>query len=97
MAFDSLQPIGDRRADIRTALLLSQQANLYRDKTKRTTPYNAQEFMPFDQREKEVRAVVKPAGERALISMQTVTFLAAMAAENGQAVSTLFEDSQANG
>jgi len=52
MAFDRIEPLGEARADLRMARLMSLIANLYRDEKKHPAPFTAVEFMlRFDEPE----------------------------------------------
>lgn len=44
--FAGIDPIGDRRADMRTALIVAAVANTVRNPQKRSEPYQPSEFMP---------------------------------------------------
>jgi hypothetical protein len=86
MEFDSFQPIGERREDIRTAMMLAQTANMNRDPKKRASPYELADFMPFETRLRDVQKLNRPATERATLSMDTLAFLTAKAVESGHTV-----------
>jgi len=46
MAYYSLEPFGEERADLRFGMLMALLANINRDPEKRREPYTAEEFMP---------------------------------------------------
>ena len=46
MAYDSLDPFGEERADLRFGMLMALLANINRDPKARKEPYTAEEFMP---------------------------------------------------
>ncbi len=46
MAYDQLEPFGERRADLRMAILASLIANANRDPDKRREPFSPADFMP---------------------------------------------------
>ena len=46
IAYNRLEPFGERRADLRTGIVASVIANVNRDKKKRSKPFKAEEFMP---------------------------------------------------
>ena len=46
MAYDQLEPFGERRADLRMAVLASLIANANRDPDKRREPFTPADFMP---------------------------------------------------
>ena len=49
LAFYSIEPFGEARADLRTAMLMALLANIYRDEKKQPRPFEAKDFMPqFD-------------------------------------------------
>jgi hypothetical protein len=88
LEFDAMEPLGERRADIRNAMLMAQQANLYRDSKKQSKPYAIRDFMPFElarERREAQAALVKPKA-RATVSIDTVIYLSAMAAKAGHEV-----------
>lgn len=46
MAFDSLEPFGEERADLRAGIVAATVANVNRDPKKQRTPYAPQDFLP---------------------------------------------------
>ena len=46
MAYYTLDPFGEERADLRFGMLMALLANMNRDPEKRREPYTAEEFMP---------------------------------------------------
>lgn len=46
MAYDTLDPIGQERADLRAGIIASTVANTARDEKKHPKPFSADEFMP---------------------------------------------------
>lgn len=46
MAFDRVEPIGDRRRDLQAGIVASVMANAYRDRKKRPKPYSPTDFIP---------------------------------------------------
>ncbi|HQZ40677.1 MAG TPA: DUF4035 domain-containing protein [Vicinamibacterales bacterium] len=56
MAFYTLEPFGDSRADLRMGVLAALTANIARDEKRRSKPYEVDDFMPkFDRQEKEAQ------------------------------------------
>ena len=56
MAFYTLEPFGDTRADLRMGILAALTANIARDEKRRRDPYEVDDFMPkFDRAEKEAQ------------------------------------------
>jgi len=53
MAYERLEPFGERRADLRSAIVASTVANTARDEKKRNRPFKPEEFMPEFKREEE--------------------------------------------
>ena len=51
MAYASIEPFGEERADLRAGIIASVIANVNRDPKKRATPFTPQDFMPFVERE----------------------------------------------
>ena len=47
MAFASIEPFGEQRADLRMAIHAALIANIHRDTKKRSEPYKATDFLPF--------------------------------------------------
>lgn len=52
-AFSLLEPFGEKRADIRAAIIASTVANTARDPKRRRRPFRPSEFMPRFERKKE--------------------------------------------
>jgi len=52
MAYYNLEPFGDTRADIRSAIVASTVANTARDAKRKPQPFEPREFMPTFKREK---------------------------------------------
>lgn len=50
MAYDSLEPIGELRADVRAGIIASVIANTNRDRKRRPDPFTPHDFMPFLER-----------------------------------------------
>ncbi len=46
MAYYELEPFGEQRDDLRTAQLMTLQANIHRDTKKQPRPFQAADFMP---------------------------------------------------
>lgn len=46
MAYYTLDPFGEERADLRAAMICALLANINRDPEKKREPYTAEEFMP---------------------------------------------------
>ena len=59
-AYDSIEPFGDERADLRQGVIGSLLANIYRDKKKRSRPFEALDFMPIVRRNIEFNKAMKP-------------------------------------
>jgi hypothetical protein len=60
MAFYSVSPFGDTRADFRIAQLTSLFANVHRDRNEKKTPYDPIDFMPYSERpEKTKEGLIK--------------------------------------
>ena len=56
MAFYTLEPFGEQRADLRMGILAALTANIARDEKRRARPYEVDDFMPkFDQGAKEAQ------------------------------------------
>jgi Protein of unknown function (DUF4035) len=54
MAYASLEPFGEERADLRAGIIAMVIAEVNRDRTKRPQPFTPQDFMPqFDRRFRE--------------------------------------------
>lgn len=50
MAYDRLEPFGPKRDDMRSAIIASILANVYRDKKRKPSPFTVEDFMPdFDE------------------------------------------------
>jgi hypothetical protein len=47
MAFASLEPFGEERADLRAGIIASVLANIHRDRKRRPEPFSPTDFMPF--------------------------------------------------
>lgn len=45
MAYDLIDPIGEYRADLRTAMICTTLANIHRDAQQRSEPYQLEDFM----------------------------------------------------
>jgi hypothetical protein len=56
IAYDALEPIGETRADVRSAIIAATIANCHRDHKK--PPFQLHEFMPFQERPKPSPAEV---------------------------------------
>ena len=50
MAYASIEPFGEERADVRAGIIASVIANVNRDRKKRPEPFAPQDFMPFVER-----------------------------------------------
>jgi len=64
MAFYRIDPWGEWRADVRSALLASLVANANRDPKRKATPYRLEDFMLFEKEKKrqsveEQKAIAK--------------------------------------
>ena len=46
MAYESIEPFGERRSDLRMGILASLIANANRDRRKRSEPYEPDDFIP---------------------------------------------------
>lgn len=46
LAFNKIDPISDRRADLRAGIIASTVAEVNRDRKRRSRPYEAKDFMP---------------------------------------------------
>jgi hypothetical protein len=53
MAYASIEPFGEERADVRAGIIASVIANVNRDRKKRPEPFSVQDFMPFIERTPE--------------------------------------------
>jgi hypothetical protein len=51
MAYASLEPFGEERADVRAGIIAAVIANANRDRKKRPDPFTPADFMPFVKRE----------------------------------------------
>jgi hypothetical protein len=51
VAYASVEPFGEERADLRAGIIASVMANVSRDPKRRPQPFTPQEFMPFLHRE----------------------------------------------
>lgn len=51
MAYASIEPFGEERADMRAGIIASVIANVNRDPKRRSQPFTPQDFMPFIERE----------------------------------------------
>lgn len=69
----AIEPFGEWRADVRTALLASMQANLNRDEKKRPEPYGLDDFMLFEKRKEAI--VMSDEDEGAHIDPSTIAWL----------------------
>lgn len=47
MAYDSIDPIGEYRSDVRSAQQMLQVAEMHRNPEKDPEPYHVQDFIPF--------------------------------------------------
>ena len=52
IAYDALEPFGEQRADLRSAIVASTVANCHRASG---TPFSVSDFMPFEERKRDVR------------------------------------------
>lgn len=52
-AYYRLEPFGDERADLRAGIVASTVANAHRDRKRRARPFEAREFLPHFETERE--------------------------------------------
>lgn len=77
--FDAVDPIGERRADMRSAQQCALMANINRDAKRRPEPFQVSDFMPFE------KLVAQPAkDEGAKIDPALIQWLFVKARENGK-------------
>lgn len=77
--FDALDPIGERRGDIRMAQLCALTANINRDAKRKPEPFQLAEFMPF-----EKAHTTEPKRDGAHIDPALVQWLFVKARKNGK-------------
>ena len=58
------QPWGEERADIRSAMAMSQTANMHRDSKRHPKPFELYDFMPFSEKPVKEESSGEPVGLR---------------------------------
>jgi hypothetical protein len=80
MAYDKLEPFGEERADLRSAIVARTIAEIHRDKDKRGEPFRLDEFMPeFGEENRQSPDVVEvdelsPAAQRNWLEMLNAAY-----------------------
>ena len=74
MAYERLEPFGEKRADLRSAIVASTVANTARDEKKRRRPYTPEEFMPAFQAEDEEEAIEPWQRQLQMVEMLNAAF-----------------------
>lgn len=60
IAYNRIEPFGEKRADIRSAIVASVIANVNRDKKKKPSPFKTDDFMPEFEGESYAQYVMSP-------------------------------------
>jgi len=60
IAYNRIEPFGEKRADIRSAIVASVIANVNRDKKKKPSPFKTTDFMPEIEGKKYTEYIMTP-------------------------------------